>query len=132
MEINRIAIIGSGIMGSGVAQVSAVAGYDVVLQDINDDALARAKSSIEFSLKKLADKGKIKPAQADAALSNIKFTDDLNQAAENADLVIEAVFENLEIKQELFKKLEKLCRPDAIQRSPTSDRYETGTGRLCP
>jgi 3-hydroxybutyryl-CoA dehydrogenase len=120
MEIKNVAIIGSGIMGSGVAQVSAVAGYDVVLQDIDDQALKRARSSIEFSLKKMADKGKITQKQIDAALANIKFTADFNQAAENADLVIEAVFENLEIKQELFKKLETLCSPDAILASNTS------------
>ncbi len=120
MEIKRIAIIGSGIMGSGVAQVSAVAGYDVVLQDINDKALERAKSGIEFSLGKLADKGKISPEQVDATLANIQFTADLKRAVENADLVIEAVFENLEIKQELFKKLETLCRPEAILASNTS------------
>jgi 3-hydroxybutyryl-CoA dehydrogenase len=120
MEIKSIAIIGSGVMGSGVAQVSAVAGYDVVLQDINDQALGRAKSGIEFSLQKFAAKGKIKPAQVDAALAGIKFTTDLNQAAEKADLIIEAVFENLEIKQELFKKLETLSRPDAILASNTS------------
>lgn len=120
MEIKHVAIIGSGIMGSGVAQVSAMAGYDVVLQDINDQALGRAKSGIEFSLEKFAAKGKITPAQVDAALAGIKFTTDLNQAAENADLVIEAVFENLEIKQELFKKLEMLSRPDAILASNTS------------
>ena len=120
MEIKKIAIIGSGIMGSGVAQVSAVAGYVVVLQDINEEALVRAKSGIEFSLKKLADKGKITPDQVDAALAAIKFTADLNEAAENADLVIEAVFENLEIKQALFKKLETLCRSDAILASNTS------------
>ncbi len=120
MEIKNVAIIGSGIMGSGVAQVSAVAGYDVVLQDINDEALERAKSGIESSLEKFAAKGKITPEQVEAALAAIKFTADLNQAAENADLVIEAVFENLEIKQELFKKLETLCRPDAILASNTS------------
>jgi 3-hydroxybutyryl-CoA dehydrogenase len=107
-------------MGSGAAQVSAVAGYDVVLQDINDQALERAKSGIEFSLGKLADKGKITPEQVEAALANIKFTADLKEAVENADLVIEAVFENLEIKQELFKKLETLSKPDAILASNTS------------
>jgi 3-hydroxybutyryl-CoA dehydrogenase len=120
MEIKNVAIIGSGIMGSGVAQVSAVAGYDVVLQDINDQALGRAKSGIKFSLEKLAAKGKIAPALVEEALAGIRFTTDLNQAAEDADLVIEAVFENLEIKQELFKKLEALCRPDAILASNTS------------
>lgn len=120
MEIKNLAIIGSGIMGSGVAQVSAVSGYDVVLQDIDDQALERAKSGIESSLEKLATKGKITPAQVDAALAGIQFTADLNQATENADLVVEAVFENLEIKQELFKKLETLCRPDAILASNTS------------
>jgi 3-hydroxybutyryl-CoA dehydrogenase len=120
MEIKNVAIIGSGIMGSGVAQVSAVAGYDVVLQDIHDQALGQAKSGIKFSLEKLAAKGKIAPALVEEALAGIRFTTDLNQAAEDADLVIEAVFENLEIKQELFKKLEALCRPDAILASNTS------------
>ena len=120
MEIKNVAIIGSGIMGSGVAQVSAVAGYRVVLQDINDQALVRAKSGIESSLEKLAAKGKITPAQADAALAGIQFAADLSRAAEDADLVVEAVFENLEIKQELFKKLETLCRLDAILASNTS------------
>jgi 3-hydroxybutyryl-CoA dehydrogenase len=120
MEIKKVAIIGSGIMGSGVAQVSAVAGYDVVLQDINAEAMGRARSGIEFSLKKLAEKGKITPEQVKATVANIKFTADLKEGAENADLVIEAVFENLEIKQELFKKLETLCKPDAILASNTS------------
>ncbi len=120
MEIKKVAIIGSGIMGSGAAQVSAVAGYDVVLQDIYDEALERAKSGIEFSLGKLADKDKITPEQVEAALVNIKCTADLKEAVENADLVIEAVFENLEIKQALFKKLETLSRPDAILASNTS------------
>ena len=120
MEIKKVAIIGSGIMGSGVAQVSAVAGYEVALQDINDQALGRAKSGIEFSLKKLAEKDKITQDQVDTALGAIKFTADLNQAAENADLIIEAVFENLEIKQELFNKLVTLARPDAILASNTS------------
>jgi 3-hydroxybutyryl-CoA dehydrogenase len=120
MEIKKIAIIGSGIMGSGMAQVSAAAGYEVVLQDIDAQALERAKSGIEFSLKKLADKGKFTPAQVDAALAAIKFTADLNQAAENADLIIEAVFENLDIKQNLFKELESISKPDAILASNTS------------
>jgi 3-hydroxybutyryl-CoA dehydrogenase len=120
MEIKKVAIVGSGIMGSGMAQVSAVGGYEVALQDINDQALERAKSGIEFSLKKLAEKDKISPDQVNTALGAIKFTADLNQAAENADLIIEAVFENLEIKQELFNKLETLARPDAILASNTS------------
>ena len=133
MEIKNVAIIGSGIMGSGVAQVSAVAGCGVVLQDINDQALVRAKSGIESSLEKLAAKDKITPAQADAALAGIQFTADLSRATENADLVVEAVFEDLEIKQELFKKLETLCRPDAILASNTSalpiTEIASGTGR---
>ncbi|MCB2141072.1 3-hydroxyacyl-CoA dehydrogenase family protein [bacterium] len=120
MEIKNLSIIGSGVMGSGVAQVSAVAGYDVVLQDINQQALERAKSDIQFSLGKLVAKSKITQEQANDALAGIKFTTDLNQAAVSADLIIEAVFEDIEVKQELFKKLETLSRSDAILSSNTS------------
>ena len=80
MKINNIAIIGSGIMGSGIAQVSAAAGFRVKIQDINGEALQKAKSSIEFSLGKLASKGKMTQEQVDSTLSNIEFCKELEQA----------------------------------------------------
>jgi 3-hydroxybutyryl-CoA dehydrogenase len=120
MKLKKITVIGAGIMGSGVAQVSAVAGYQVAIHDINEDMLNKAQSGIAASLKKFVEKGKLDQAKADAALANIQLTTDLEKAAADADLVIEAVFENLGIKHEVFKKLEACTRPDAILASNTS------------
>ena len=120
MSIKNIGIIGSGIMGSGIAQVSATAGYNIVIQDISKEALERAGSGIKNSLEKFAGKVKIKPEEAEAALSRIQFTTDLKKACDNADLIVEAVFENLAIKHELFKKLDELSKPEAILASNTS------------
>ena len=120
MNLNNIGVIGSGAMGSGIAQVSAVAGYRVVLQDISGVALERARASIEKSLNKLVNKEKMEQADMDAALDRIQFTTSLEDACKNADLVIEAIFENLEIKHDMFKKLENLCKKDAILGTNTS------------
>jgi 3-hydroxybutyryl-CoA dehydrogenase len=120
MKINNIAIIGSGIMGSGIAQVSAAAGFRVKIQDINGEALQKAKSSIEFSLGKLASKGKMTQEQVDSTLSNIEFCKELEQAADGSDLIVEAVFEDLAIKHEIFKKLNRIVGPDTMLASNTS------------
>ena len=120
MKVENIGVIGAGVMGGGVAQVSAAAGYQVVVQDITKDALDRAKAGIEFSLKKLADKGKITPDHADKALSNIQFTTDLKQVCAKSDLVVEAVFENLPLKHELFQNLDQQTREETILASNTS------------
>lgn len=119
MKIEKIAVIGAGIMGSGVAQVSAAAGYQVIIQDISEAMLQKAKTGIEASLMKLVSKGKLSGEKADATLANITYTTDLVAAAD-ADLVIEAVFENLKVKQELFAKLDEVVRPDTILASNTS------------
>ncbi len=120
MSIKNIGIVGSGIMGSGIAQVSAAAGYNIVIQDVSKEALERAGSGIKNSLEKFASKGKIKPEEVEAALSRIQYTTDLKKACENADLIVEAVFENLAIKHELFQKLNELSKPEAILASNTS------------
>lgn len=120
MKLNKITVIGAGIMGSGVAQVSAAAGYQVTIHDINEDMLRKAKTGIAASLKKFVEKGKLDQAQADAALANIQLTTALEEAAADAELVIEAVFENLGIKHEVFKKLDACTRPDTILASNTS------------
>jgi len=120
MNLNNLGVIGCGAMGSGIAQVSAVAGYNVVLQDINSDSLDRAKVSIEKSLNKLVSKGKIAETDKDKALGRIQVTRDLEEACKKADLVVEAVFEDIELKQKLFKELDKLCKPEAILGSNTS------------
>lgn len=120
MEIQHIAIIGSGIMGCGIAQVSAAAGFRVKVQDISGEALQRARSGIEFSLGKLASKGKMTEEQVEATLSNLVFCNELEQAVDESDLIVEAVFENLGIKREIFKKLNEIAGSDTILASNTS------------
>ena len=90
----RVAVIGAGLMGSGIAQVAAVAGWQVTLRDVDDEALARGVSAIEKSLARFVKKGTLDQAGADAALAAITTTTDLEAAAE-ADLVVEAVFETV-------------------------------------
>ena len=120
MEIKKIGIIGGGIMGSGIAQVSAVAGYDVIVQDMSSDALDRSKNIIEKSLNKFASKGKIDESDVKAALGRIQYVTDLEEACRDTDLIIEAIFENLDLKHETFKKIDAIAKPDAILASNTS------------
>ena len=115
----RIAVIGAGLMGSGIAQVSATAGLDVVLRDITDQALQTGTAGIEKSLNRFASKGKLTEDEVTAALQRISTTTDLDAAAD-ADIVIEAAFENLQVKQQLFTDLDRICRPEAVLASNTS------------
>lgn len=120
MEIKKVGVIGAGIMGSGIAQVSAVAGYDVVIQDISEKALEKAKASIEASLTKITKKGKMEADDMRDALARLQFTTDLSGVCNGTELIVEAVFENLELKQEMFKKIEELAMPEAILATNTS------------
>lgn len=113
---NNVAVIGAGLMGSGIAQVAASAGYDVILRDVTDAALARGMAGIERSLRKFESKGLV---DADAALDRIRTTTEL-EAAGDADLIIEAVFENIETKAEVFRQLDQIAKPDAILATNTS------------
>ncbi|MEU7483359.1 3-hydroxyacyl-CoA dehydrogenase family protein [Streptomyces sp. NPDC042319] len=115
----KLAVIGAGLMGSGIAQVSAQAGWDVTLRDVTDGALARGRSGIEASYEKFVAKGKLEAAAAEQALARITTTTDL-EAAADADIVVEAVFEKIEIKREIFSTLDKLVREDAVLASNTS------------
>ncbi|MFI9026992.1 3-hydroxyacyl-CoA dehydrogenase family protein [Streptomyces sp. NPDC053560] len=115
----KLAVIGAGLMGSGIAQVSAQAGWDVTLRDVTDGALARGRSGIEASYEKFVAKGKLDAAAAEQALARITTTTDL-EAAADADIVVEAVFEKIEIKREIFSTLDKLVREDAVLASNTS------------
>ena len=115
----RVAVIGAGLMGSGIAQVAATAGLQVTLRDITDQALRRGLDAIEQSLARFAGKGRITEQDAQDALGRIRTTTDLEAAAE-ADLVVEAVFEDLAVKQELFGTLDRICGPDAVLATNTS------------
>ncbi|MCQ4045350.1 3-hydroxyacyl-CoA dehydrogenase family protein [Streptantibioticus rubrisoli] len=115
----KLAVIGAGLMGSGIAQVSAQAGYEVILRDVTDEALARGKGGIQASYEKFVTKGKLAAEDAEAALARITTTTDLDAAAD-ADIVVEAVFEKIEVKQEIFRALDKLVGEEAVLASNTS------------
>ena len=101
MEIKTIGVIGAGQMGAGIAQVAAVAGYDVILNDIKQEFIDRGMGGIQKSLGKFEEKGRIEPGTKDAALARIKTTLDLGDM-KDADLVVEAVIESLELKNKIF------------------------------
>jgi 3-hydroxybutyryl-CoA dehydrogenase len=115
----KLAVIGAGLMGSGIAQVSAQAGYEVVLRDVTDEALARGTDAIRSSYERFTAKGKLTAEDAEAALARITTTTDLDAAAD-ADVVVEAVFEKIEVKREIFRTLDRLVGEDAILASNTS------------
>ncbi|MGP4112008.1 3-hydroxyacyl-CoA dehydrogenase family protein [Streptomyces sp. 4N509B] len=115
----KLAVIGAGLMGSGIAQVAAVAGWDVVVRDITDAALSRGRDAIGASLGRFVAKGTLAEADAEAAMGRIATTTEL-EAAGDADLVVEAVFERLEVKRELFAALDGIVRDDAVLATNTS------------
>ncbi|SCK55338.1 3-hydroxyacyl-CoA dehydrogenase family protein [Streptomyces sp. WMMB 322] len=115
----KLAVIGAGLMGSGIAQVSAQAGWDVTLRDVTGEALTRGTDGIKASYEKFVSKGKLDASAAEAALARITTTTDLDAAAE-ADVVVEAVFEKIEVKQEIFGRLDTLVKDGAILASNTS------------
>jgi 3-hydroxybutyryl-CoA dehydrogenase len=118
-EQQNVTVVGAGLMGSGIAQVSAQAGHQVVLRDVTDDALARGRTAIETSFGRFVAKGRMTQDDATAALGRITTTTDLDAAAE-ADVVIEAVFESLEVKTALFADLDRICRDGALLATNTS------------
>ncbi|MGW8763179.1 3-hydroxyacyl-CoA dehydrogenase family protein [Streptomyces sp. NPDC055815] len=115
----KLAVIGAGLMGSGIAQVSAQAGWDVVLRDVTDAALTRGTDGIKASYEKFVAKGKLAAEDAEAALGRITATTELDAVAD-ADVVVEAVFENLDVKHEIFRSLDKIAKDGAVLASNTS------------
>lgn len=109
MEVKKIAVIGSGAMGNGIAQVGIMAGYTVAMHDIEQRFVDKGVSTIKDSLAKFVSKGKISEDQSRDILSRLKPTTDLKEAVGDADLVIEAVFEDLDIKKKLFADLDTLA-----------------------
>ena len=120
MAIEKIAVIGAGTMGHGIAQVSAQAGYAVALYDVTPDFVARGLARIEENLRKGVDRGKVSEEQMSEPLARVRAAADLGDAVEDADLVIEAVVEKLDAKRGLFDELDRLCRPEAILATNTS------------
>lgn len=117
-------------MGSGIAQVAATAGCEVKILDTNQDALSKSKSSLENTLSKLVEKGKIQESEKNRILSNISFANSLSELS-HSDMVIEAIIENLEIKKKLFSDLENYVAPDAILASNTSSLSIASIASAC-
>jgi 3-hydroxybutyryl-CoA dehydrogenase len=119
MEIQRIGIIGVGLMGAGIAEVCARTGYDTLVREINDEFLTRGLERIEASMQTAVNHGKLTPAELDAARGRVRGTTRLEDFADR-DLVIEAAIEDLQLKKELFAQLDQICPPQAILTSNTS------------
>ncbi len=118
-DIKVIGVCGAGTMGSGIAQVAAASGFEVILRDISDEALERGLNIIKKSLGRMVKKNKISQEDADTILSRIKTTKELSDL-KDADYVIEAVFEKMELKKEIFGELDKLTRPEVVLATNTS------------
>jgi 3-hydroxybutyryl-CoA dehydrogenase len=118
--INTIAVIGAGTMGRGIAHVAALGGYRTVLEDLIPASLRKAESEIRTNLDKAVELGKVSAGDAAAALGRIEYAGSVEGAAREADLVIEAVPEEMESKIEIFTLLDKICRPGTILASNTS------------
>lgn len=119
MEVKKIGVIGAGQMGHGIALVSAKAGFKVVLNDIMDEFVQGGLAKIDKFLSKSVAKGKMEESEKEAIQGRITGTVDIDEMAD-ADLVIEAIIENLEIKKSLFSKLDSICKPETVLASNTS------------
>jgi len=119
-EIETVTVLGAGTMGHGIAEVAALAGYDVRLRDINEELVEDGYGQIEWSLNKLAEKERISEADSDAALERVTPVVDLEEAVDGADVVIEAIVENMEIKKEVYGELSEYAPERTIFTSNTS------------
>ena len=118
-DIKQVAVLGGGLMGSGIAQVCAASGYATIVREVSDEICDRSRAAISKSFGKAIEKGKATDADRGAALAHITFTTSLRHLAA-ADIVIEAVVEDLAIKSQMFTELDALCGPDTIFASNTS------------
>lgn len=120
MEIKKIGVIGAGIMGAGIAQVAATAGLDVTLRDIEENLVEKGLATLRKKLQQSVNKGKISHDEAAAIQSRITGTVNAEEAVTDADLVIEAIVENMEVKRAVFKELDSICPEHTIIASNTS------------
>lgn len=119
MTIKKVVVVGAGIMGGGIAQLCAQQGLDAVITDISQELSDNAKARIAAGLAKRVEKGKVSPEEKEAVLSRIATAGDLAPAAE-ADIVIESIVENLEIKKKVFSELDKVARPETVLATNTT------------
>ena len=118
-KIEKVGVIGGGLMGSGIAQVSAAAGFPTTVREVSEDLCTKSRQSIEKTLAKGVELAKVTPAQRDATLKNLRFVTRLEDLADS-DLFIEAVVEDLDVKNTLWSQLDRIAKPEAIFASNTS------------
>ncbi|MBU6429342.1 MAG: 3-hydroxybutyryl-CoA dehydrogenase, partial [Cyanobacteria bacterium REEB65] len=119
MEIRQVTVIGAGQMGSGIAQVFAQGGYETLVYDVAPAQLDKSQSAIAKNLDRAVDKGKLAPAEREAAMSRLVFSPDLTKAG-SSGLVVEAILEKLETKHQTWRQVDEICGPEAIFATNTS------------
>jgi 3-hydroxybutyryl-CoA dehydrogenase len=119
MEIKKVGVLGCGLMGAGIAQTAATAGFEVVVREVSDDLIIKGFNGIEKSLAKFAEKGSISTDQQTAIRGRLSGTTSL-EALADCDIIIEAIIENLEVKRDTYKQLDSYCKPETIFASNTS------------
>ncbi len=129
-EIRKVGVLGGGLMGSGIAQVSAQAGFDTVVREISDSLIGKSKSGIEKVLAKGIEKGKVTPEQRDAAMKKLTFTTAISDLV-GCDIVIEAVVEDLDMKNAMWIELDAICPPETIFASNTSSLTIAAMAAAC-
>ena len=129
-QIEKVGVLGGGLMGSGIAQVSAAAGFPTIVREISDQLCDKAKAGITKMLNKGIERGKVTEAQRDTTLGNLSFTTDVG-AMKDCDIVIEAVVEDLELKNALWKELNATCPPETIFASNTSSLTIAAMAAAC-
>jgi len=118
-KISKVGVLGGGLMGSGIAQVSAAAGFPTTVREVSEALCAKSRQAIEKTLAKGIERGKVTEAERDATIAKLRFVTELEELAD-CDLLIEAVVEDLDVKNSLFAQLDKITKPDAIFASNTS------------
>jgi len=120
MEIKKVAVIGAGTMGSGIAYICAAKGYQVSLMEVNDELLKKGINRVRQMIVEGVSRGKLSPKDAEVTLNRVKGTINIAEAAQDADIAVEAVYEEINVKREVFKKLDDACPPRTMLASNTS------------
>ena len=129
-EIRKVGVLGGGLMGSGIAQVSAQAGFETIVRDISDPVIEKSRTGIEKVPAKGIERGKVTSEQRDSALSRLRFTTELGELS-GCDIIIEAVVEDLEMKNAMWKDLDAICPPETIFASNTSSLTIAAMAAAC-
>lgn len=126
--MSKVTVVGSGVMGKGIAYAFAISGYEVHVNDINQDALNKAKDDIQALLESSHERGYLTTEVYESAKNNLIYETDLKKAAADAELVVEAVIERMDVKIDVFKQLDEICPPETILATNTSTMSPTEIG----